>query len=76
MTCGVGPRCGSDPSLLWLWLRLAVVAQILPLAWELLYAEGVALKRKKKKIPSSAKDKRGCYRVVIWDCKGGGRQFI
>ena len=57
MTCGVGPRCGSDPSLLWLWLRLAVVAQILPLAWELLYAEGVALKRKKKKYHHQLKTK-------------------
>ena len=36
----------KDPTLLWLWCRLAAVAPILALAWELPYA---ALKRKKKK---------------------------
>ena len=41
-------RCGSDPTLLWLWHRPAAVAQIQPLAWELPYAAGAALKRKKK----------------------------
>ena len=33
----------------WLWCRPAAVAPIQPLAWELPYAVGVALKRKKKK---------------------------
>ena len=32
-----------------LWHRLAAVAPIRPLAWELPYAMGAALKRKKKK---------------------------
>ena len=32
--------------LLWLWRRPVAVAAIQPLAWELLYATGVALKRK------------------------------
>jgi len=45
MSCGVGHRRGSDPSLLWLWCRLAATAQIQLLAWELPYAMGVALKR-------------------------------
>ena len=36
----------ADPTLL--WRRLAVVTQIQPLAWELRYATGAALKRKKK----------------------------
>ena len=49
MTCGAGRRCGSDPALLWLWCRPAAVAPIQPLAWELPYAEGAALKRQKKK---------------------------
>ena len=44
---GVDHRCGSDPELLWLWHRLAAVAPIQPLAWELPYAAGVALKRQK-----------------------------
>ena len=34
--------------LLWLWCRSAAAALIQPLAWELPYAAGVALKRKKK----------------------------
>ena len=34
----------------WLWRRLAVTAQIQPLAWEPPYALDVALKRKKKRI--------------------------
>ena len=47
MSCGVGHRRGPDPVLLWLWCRLAAVAPIHPLAWELPYAKGVALKSKK-----------------------------
>ena len=37
----------GDLVLLWLWYRLAVVAPIQPLAWELPYAAGVAQKDKK-----------------------------
>ena len=44
----VGCRHGSDPELLWLWYRPAAVALIQPLAWELPYAMGVALKKQKK----------------------------
>ena len=35
VSCGVDYTCGSDPTLLWLWCRLAAVAPGLPLAWEL-----------------------------------------
>ena len=42
MSCGVGPRRGSDPALLWLWHRSAATAPIRPLAWGLPYAAGVA----------------------------------
>ena len=45
----VGQRHSSDPVLLWLWHRPAAASLILPLAWELPYAAGAALKRKKKK---------------------------
>ena len=38
----------KDPALLWLWRRPAAAAPIQPLARELPYAEGAALKRKKK----------------------------
>ena len=34
--------------MLWLWCRLAAAAPIGPLTWELPYAVGTALKRKKK----------------------------
>ena len=33
----------KDPTLLWLWHRLAAAAPIPPLAWELPYAVGAAL---------------------------------
>ena len=49
MSCGVGHRQSLDLVLLWLWHRLAVVALIRPLAWELPYAMGVALKKKKER---------------------------
>jgi len=48
VSCGVGRRCGSDPELLWLWCRLAAVAPIQPLAWELPYIESAALNKKAK----------------------------
>ena len=49
VSCALDCRCGSDPTLLWLWRRLAAVALIQPLAWELPYAADTAVKRKEKK---------------------------
>ena len=49
VSCGVALRCGLDPELLWLWHRPEDVALIQPLAWELPYATGTALKSKKNK---------------------------
>ena len=51
MSCGVGHRHSSDPMLLWLWLWLwpAAVVLIGPLAWELTYDTGAALKKTAKK---------------------------
>ena len=49
MSCGVGQRCGSDPTFLWLWCRPAAVVLLQPLAWEPPYAMGVAQKRQKNK---------------------------
>ena len=49
MSCGVGRRCDLQAELLRLWCRLAAVALIQPLAWELPYAAGVALKRQRQK---------------------------
>ena len=48
MSYGVGHRRSSHPMLLWLLCSPAAVALILPLAWELPYAMGEALKKKKK----------------------------
>ena len=50
MSYGVGHRRSSDPALLWLWCRLEATAPNEPLAWELPYAEGAALKRQKEDI--------------------------
>ena len=41
-------QLGLDPAWLRLWCRLADLALIRPLPWELPYASGVALKRKKQ----------------------------
>ena len=57
MSCGVVQRHDSDLVLLWLWYRLPATATIQPLAWELPYAEGAALKKgPKKKKESQIKD--------------------
>ena len=47
----VGGRCGWD--LAWLWLWLAAVGPIRPLAWEPPYAAGAALKSKKEDKPKT-----------------------
>ena len=48
MSYGVDHKLGLDPALLWLWCRPAATVLIQPLAWELSYATGAALKKKKK----------------------------
>ena len=54
VSCGVGHRHSSDPTLLWLWCRPAGVALIQLLSWELPYSAGIPSppqkKRKKEKI--------------------------
>ena len=47
--CGVGRRFSSDLAWLWLWCRRAAAAPVQPLAWELPYASGTALKKQKQK---------------------------
>ena len=42
-SCHVGRRCSMDLTLLWLWYRLVAPVPLLPLAWELPHAAGVAL---------------------------------
>ena len=61
MSCGIGRRDGSDPTLLWLWRRPAAAAQIRPLTWEPPYAVGAALEKikKKKKKKKREREKEG-----------------
>ena len=63
MSCEVGCRHGLDPTLLWLWCRLAAVALIRPLAWESPYAMDAALKKKKQ-------DKKKKKKKRLRDVKG------
>ena len=49
VSCGVGQRPSSDPTLLWLWCMLAAAAPIGPLAWEPSYAAGATLEKKAKR---------------------------
>ena len=69
MSCSVGRRCGSDLALLWLWCRPAVAAPFQPLAWELSYATGAALKKqkktKKKKRKGRKKPRFGLHVLIL-----------
>ena len=59
MNCGVSCRCGSDPTLLWLWRRPVATAPIRPLAGEPTYASGAAqekTKRQKKKRKENSRE--------------------
>ena len=58
MSCGVGLRFSSDPALLWLWCRLAAIAPIGPLAWELPHAASETLKNKQTNKNNKTKKKR------------------
>ena len=68
MSCGVGCRHALDPVWLSLWQWPAAAAPIWPLAWELPYAGGTALKKQKtkKKIRYRKKKKRYIPQVS-WD---------
>ena len=70
MSCGIGRRGGSDPTLLWLWCRPAAAALIRPLAWELPDAMGAALKIKKRK------KKKGHHRNGRKSSFGGGEAVL
>ena len=56
VSCGIGCRHGSDPALLWWWRKPAAAALLQPLALELPYAAGVALKSQKKKKNNSKRE--------------------
>ena len=68
VSCGVICRCSLDPTLLlWLWPRLAAVALIRLVVWELPYTLGAALKKEKKK-----KTHRHREHTVVADGEGVG----
>ena len=52
VSCGVGLRHGSDPSMLWLWCRPAAIALIRPLTGNFHMLQVWPLKGKKKKTQS------------------------
>ena len=56
MSCDVSHRCSLDPTLLWLWCRPEAVGPIRPLAWELPYATGAAIKKKEKNRNENSKE--------------------
>jgi len=64
VSCGVGHRHGSDPTLLWLWRRLVATAPIRPLAWEPPYTAGVALEKAKR--PKKKKKKKKKSEKIIF----------
>ena len=66
MSCGVGHTRGSDPALLWLWRWPAAGAPVRPLAWELPYAAGVALKSKKAKRQNKNKNKQTKLSLLMY----------
>ena len=65
MSCGAGCRFGSDLALLWLWRTTALIG---PLAWELPYATGIALKSRKKEclVASISELKIWVFRLKIY----------
>ena len=65
MSCGVGHRHALDLSLLWLWCRPAAIAPIQPPVWELPYAAGAALKRKKEKEKKIMHEKNNFLELVL-----------
>ena len=60
MSCGVGYRHSSDPSLLWPWHRPVALALIGPLAWEFPYATGSGPRKGRGK---KKKDKK----KLVWE---------
>ena len=53
--CHLGCRCGWNLVLLWLWGKPTAEALSQPLTWELSYAKGVAVKKKKLRKPQFSK---------------------
>ena len=67
MRCGVSLRRGLGATVLWLWCRLAAVAPVISLVWELPYAVGVASQKKTK---DKKKKKNRTAKIVVETKKG------
>ena len=65
MSCGVGPRRGSDPTLLWLWRRPAATVLIGPLAWEPPYANLLKRQKTKKTKPKQKENNPVCIYICV-----------
>ena len=59
MSCGVGHRRSSDPTLLWLWCRPAATTLIRPLALEPPCAAGAALEKAKRQKKEREREREG-----------------
>ena len=70
MSCGVGCRRGSDPTLLWLWGRPAATALIRPLAWEPPYATGEALEKAKRQNNNNNDNDNNNNNAIPFYCQG------
>ena len=76
MSCGVGRRCGSDPTLLWLWRMPVAVALIQHLAWEPPYAARVAQEKAKRQERKERKKERQTDRQTDNETSSGGKKKI
>ena len=79
LSCSVGLRFSSD--LAWLWHRPAAVVPIQPVAWELPYVVGAALKGLKKKKKAALffsprpRPKSLCFNILSFLFLGISRTF-
>ena len=70
MSCGVGHRHSLDLAFLRLWYRPMATTLIQLLAWELLYAASMALKKiknKKRILKCSLKNKTKSHYFLLYD---------
>ena len=65
VSCGVGCRRVSDPTLLWLWRRPVATAPIRLLAWEPPYATGAAQEIAKRHTKKNLKIKKIIIIIII-----------
>ena len=69
LSCGMGHRCGLDPTLLWLWCRPTAAPLIRPLAWELPYATSVVPQETKQKQKQTKEQNQKKQIVFKWERK-------